>query len=346
MTTPTLRIRGLTKRYPSLTVLDGLDLDVAQGSLVALLGASGCGKTTLLRLVAGFDRPDGGTVELDGATIAADGTHVHPERRRIGVVPQEGAVFPHLSAAANVGFGLRRGRRRARVEQMLELVGMGGLGSRMPHELSGGQLQRVALARALAPEPALVLLDEPFAALDTGLRAAVRQQVREAVKAVGATAVLVTHDQEEALSMADEVAIMAAGRVVQQGEPMSVYQAPASAEVAGFLGDAMVLPASTDGTLASSVLGSVRVPPADAGSGQLVVRPEQVVVLPRGGAGVPGEVVSAQFFGHDAMVTVAVGDPATLVRSRVLGAPEHLAPGTPVSVFVKGEGTYFGMMRG
>lgn len=346
MTSPTLRIRGLTKHYPSLTVLDGLDLDVAPGSLVALLGASGCGKTTLLRLVAGFDRTDDGTIELDGAVVSGTGTHVHPERRRIGVVPQEGAVFPHLSAAANVGFGLPRGERKSRVEQMLELVGMGGLGSRMPHELSGGQLQRVALARALAPQPALVLLDEPFAALDTGLRAAVRQQVRDAIKVVGATAVLVTHDQEEALSMADEVAIMAAGRVVQQGEPMSVYRDPASAEVAGFLGDAMVLPAETDGTQASSVLGAVRVAGADAGSGHLVVRPEQVVVLPRGGAGVPGEVVSTQFFGHDAMVTVAVGDPSTQVRSRVLGAPVHLTPGTAVSVFVKGEGTFFGMMRG
>ncbi|MGB9374166.1 MAG: ABC transporter ATP-binding protein [Jiangellales bacterium] len=346
MTSPTLRIRGLAKHYPSLTVLDGLDLDVAQGSLVALLGASGCGKTTLLRLVAGFDRPDAGSIELDGTVISGGGRHVHPERRRIGVVPQEGAVFPHLSAAANVGFGLARGARRGRVEEMLDLVGMGGLGSRMPHELSGGQLQRVALARALAPRPALVLLDEPFAALDTGLRAAVRQQVREAVKAVGATAVLVTHDQEEALSMADEVAIMASGRVVQQGEPMSVYQSPASAQVAGFLGDAMVLPAATDGTYASSVLGSVRVAGAGAGSGHLVVRPEQVVVLPRGRAGVPGEVVRTQFFGHDAMVTVSVGDPATQVRSRVLGAPVHLTPGTPVSVFVKGEGTYFGMMGG
>jgi iron(III) transport system ATP-binding protein len=346
MTSPTLRIRGLTKTYPALPVLDGLDLDVAQGSLVALLGASGCGKTTLLRLVAGFDRPNSGTIELDGSVISGSGTHVHPERRRIGVVPQEGAVFPHLRVGANVGFGLARAGRAQRVEEMLDLVGLDGLGARMPHELSGGQLQRVALARALAPQPALVLLDEPFAALDTGLRAAVRQQVRAAITAVGATAVLVTHDQEEALSMADEVAIMASGRVVQQGEPMSVYQAPASAQVAGFLGDAMVLPATMDGVRTTSALGSVRVSPGVAGSGHLVVRPEQVVVLPRGGAGVPGEVVSAQFFGHDALLTVAVGDPSTQVRSRVLGAPTHLLPGTPVSVFVKGEGTYFGMMDG
>lgn len=344
----TLRLRGVAKSYaPSrandepVRVLLSADLDVEQGSLVAVLGPSGCGKTTLLRIVAGFDRPDSGTVELNGVTIAGPGVHVHPERRRIGVVPQEGAVFPHLSAAANIGFGLTRGSRRARVAEMLDLVGLGGMGRRMPHELSGGQLQRVALARALAPEPALVLLDEPFAALDTALRASVREQVREAIRAVGATALLVTHDQEEALSVADEVAILTGGRVVQQGPPMSVYASPSSPEVAAFLGDAMVLPASSDGSRAASALGAVRVSRSRAGKGHLVVRPEQVVVLPRGGAGVAGDVVGTQFFGHDALVTVALGTDGTVVRSRVLGAPQHLQPGTPVSVFVKGEGTYF-----
>ncbi len=346
--TTTLRLQGLRKSFsaghpdsPVVDVLRGADLRVEQGSLVAVLGPSGCGKTTLLRLVAGFDRPDAGSIELNGEVVSGEGVHVHPERRRIGVVPQEGAVFPHLTVAGNVGFGLARSRRTSTVEQMLELVGLAGLGSRMPHELSGGQLQRVALARALAPGPALVLLDEPFAALDTALRASVRAQVRNAIAAVGATAVLVTHDQEEALSVADEVAILQHGRVAQQGPPMSVYSHPASTDVAGFLGDAMLLAASCDGVHTQSALGSVRVPPSPHGTGHLVVRPEQVVVLPRGGAGVPGEVVMTQFFGHDALVTVALGDGTTLVRSRVLGAPEHLSAGTGVSVFVKGEGTYF-----
>jgi iron(III) transport system ATP-binding protein len=344
----TLRVRDVVKSFGAtrpgddpVEVLRGLDLDVEPGTLVAVLGPSGCGKTTLLRLVAGFDRPDAGTVELNGDTISGPGVHVHPERRRIGVVPQEGAVFPHLSAAANVGFGLDRAERRAQVDQMLDLVGLGGLGSRMPHELSGGQLQRVALARALAPSPALVLLDEPFAALDTALRVSMRAQVREAIRAVGATAVLVTHDQEEALSVADEVAILDRGRVIQHGPPMSVYSRPATAQVAGFLGDAMLLAAASDGAHALSALGSVRIGGATPGRGHLVVRPEQVVVLPRGGAGVPGNVVSTQFFGHDALVTVSVGETGTLVRSRVLGAPHHLRPGTEVSVFVKGEVTYF-----
>jgi iron(III) transport system ATP-binding protein len=343
--TPTLRVRGVSKRFRSpagdVEVLRGVDLDVETGSLVAVLGPSGCGKTTLLRLVAGFDRPDAGTIELDGALISGPGVSVAPERRRIGVVPQEGAVFPHLSVAANVGFGLSRSARGAKVDQMLDLVGLAGLGARMPHELSGGQLQRVALARALAPDPALVLLDEPFAALDTALRASVRTQVREAVRAVGATAVLVTHDQEEALSMADEVAIVQGGQVVQHGAPMRVYSHPETPDVAAFLGEAMLLAASSDGTHATSAVGSVRVGAAAPGGGYLMVRPEQLVILPRGGGGVPGEVVSAQFFGHDALVTVRVGPEGTLVRSRVLGAPVHLTRGTEVSVFVKGEGTYF-----
>ncbi len=342
----TLRVTDVTKTFRSgddpVPVLRGVSLEVRRGTLVAVLGPSGCGKTTLLRLVAGFDRPDTGSIELDGRPLSAPGRFVSPEQRAIGVVPQEGAVFPHLSVAGNVSFGLRRGRAaRVRVDEMLALVGLAGLGSRMPHELSGGQLQRVALARALAPAPSLVLLDEPFAALDTGLRASLRQEVRDAVRAVGATAVLVTHDQEEALSMADEVAVMTHGRMLQQGPPMRVYSEPSSADVAAFLGDAMLLDAVRDGERAISAVGAVRVAPGASGRGRLVLRPEQLVVLPRGGAGVPGTVVATQFFGHDALVTVSVGTSGTLVRSRVLGAPAHLTPGVEVSVFVKGEGTYF-----
>jgi iron(III) transport system ATP-binding protein len=343
--TTTLRIAGVTKAYPSaegaVSVLRGVDLAVRQGHLLAVLGPSGCGKTTLLRLVAGFDRPDEGTIDLHGETLASTTRVVPAERRAIGVVPQEGAVFPHLDVAGNVGFGLPRGvRRSGRVEEMLELVGLQGLASRMPHELSGGQLQRVALARALAPAPALVLLDEPFAALDTGLRATVRRQVLHAIRAVDATAVLVTHDQEEALSMADEVAIMRDGRIVQQGPPMLVYSEPSTTDVASFVGDAMVLEAVSDGERVHSALGAVRAGRPSPGAGRLVVRPEQVVVLPRGAAGVPGTVVTTDFFGHDAVVTVAV-DRSTPVRARVLGAPLHLAPGAEVSLFVKGEGAYF-----
>lgn len=341
--TATLRVKDVHKGYVAASgeveVLRGVDLDVQPGSLVAVLGPSGCGKTTLLRLIAGFDRPDAGTIELDGVTISGPAVHVNPERRHIGVVPQEGAVFPHLSVAGNVGFGLARGRRAPRVQQMLDLVGLGELADRMPHELSGGQLQRVALARALAPGPSLVLLDEPFAALDTALRATVRDQVAQAVRAVGTTAVLVTHDQEEALSMADEVAILQRGVIVQHDAPMSVYRRPATAEVAEFLGDSVLLDARADGEHVTSVLGTVRVRTAGEGTGQVLLRPEQLMILPRGGAGVPGTVVSTQYFGHDALVTVAVAD--ARIRSRVLGAPVHLTPGTEVSVIVAGEAAYF-----
>ena len=344
--TTTLRVGGVTKAYRSgaevVDVLCGVDLTVRRGHLLAVLGPSGCGKTTLLRLVAGFDRPDDGTIDLDGETLAGPSRFVPPERRAIGVVPQEGAVFPHLDVAGNVAFGLSRAARRSgRVEEMLELVGLEGLASRMPHELSGGQLQRVALARALAPAPALVLLDEPFAALDTGLRATVRRQVLHAIRAVGATAVLVTHDQEEALSMADEVAIMRDGSIVQQGPPMAVYSEPSTTEVASFVGDAMVLEAVSDGERVHSAVGSVRAGVPMPGAGRLVLRPEQIVVLPRGAAGVPGTVVTTDFFGHDALVTVAVDSAATVIRARVLGAPVHLTAGAEVSLFVKGEGAYF-----
>ena len=204
-----LVVRGLEKSFGSVRVLEELDLVVPAGRLAAVLGPSGCGKTTLLRIVAGFETADRGTVVLAGVQVAGPGVHLPPERRRVGVVPQEGALFPHLTVAGNVGFGLSRAQRRAgRIDELLGLVGLGGFGHRMPYEFSGGQQQRIALARALAPEPALVLLDEPFSALDTGLRAAVREDVRSALRAAGATAVLVTHDQEEALSMADLVAVM------------------------------------------------------------------------------------------------------------------------------------------
>src|SRR5690606_34432698 len=217
-----------------------------------------CGKTTLLRCIAGFERIDEGSIRLGDSVVAGPGVHQPPHRRRFAVVPQEGALFPHLSVAGNVGYGLDRAARdRGRVDEVLELVGLAGYGRRMPHELSGGQQQRVAVARALAPRPAMILLDEPFSALDAPLRAEPRRDVRPALHEDGATAILATHDQEEALSLADQVAVMRDGRVVQQGTPTSVYAAPADAWVGGFVGGAVLLPGSRSPAGVRTVLGDL-----------------------------------------------------------------------------------------
>ncbi|HEU0214009.1 MAG TPA: ABC transporter ATP-binding protein [Jiangellaceae bacterium] len=339
-----LVVRGLEKSFDGTQVLRGLDLDVPAGSLAAVLGPSGCGKTTLLRVVAGFEIADAGTVTVGGAVVAARGIHLPPERRRVGVVPQEGALFPHLDVAGNVGFGLpRSARRAARVGELLELVGLLGYGDRMPYELSGGQQQRVALARALAPDPALVLLDEPFNALDTGLRAAVREDVRSALRAAGATAVLVTHDQEEALSMADLVAVMAAGRIAQAAPPGELYTAPSDLGVATFVGDAVVLDAVATSAGADSPLGKLELYDSGVrGPGRVVVRPEQVV-LSNPANGVVGTVTGTVFYGHDAVVRVSVSAPGghVPVAARCQGLPPGVVIGDTVGLRVVGPVTFF-----
>jgi iron(III) transport system ATP-binding protein len=341
-----LVVRGLEKSFGSVRVLDGLDLVVPAGRLAAVLGPSGCGKTTLLRIVAGFETADSGTVAVGGVRVAGSGVHVPPERRRVGVVPQEGALFPHLTVAGNVGFGLTRVQRNAgRIDELLGLVGLGGFGDRMPYELSGGQQQRIALARALAPEPALVLLDEPFSALDTGLRAAVREDVRSALRAAGATAVLVTHDQEEALSIADLVAVMWGGRIAQAAPPGELYAAPADLEVATFVGDAVVFEAVATAMGADSPLGPLRLNDAAArGPGRVVVRPEQVILGAEVAEGaVVGTVVATAFYGHDALVQLAVAVPGGTVpvSARCQGMPAGLEIGRSVGLRVVGPVTFF-----
>jgi iron(III) transport system ATP-binding protein len=338
-----LTIYGLEKSFGPVPVLRGLDLEVAPGSLAAVLGPSGCGKTTLLRVVAGFERPDAGTVELDETLVASAAMSIPPERRRVGIVPQEGALFPHLTVAANVAYGLRRRDRRGRrVDDVLDLVGLADFGARMPHELSGGQQQRVALARALAPEPALILLDEPFSALDTGLRAAVRDDVRAALRAAGQTAVLVTHDQQEALSMADSVAVMRDGVVVQAASPSDLYAAPVDAGVATFVGEAMVVDADLRDGRAWSRLGDLVVR-GDAGlregPGRVVVRPEQVVLGPVSD-GMRARICSTVFYGHDALVLLELADGAEVLARTQGPLPVELANGE-VGVRVVGEVAFF-----
>jgi iron(III) transport system ATP-binding protein len=237
----TVVLRGVRKAFGSTAVLTGVDLDATPGSFLAILGPSGEGKTTLLRLIAGFEAPDAGTIEIDGEPVVGGGRSLPPERRRVGVVPQEGALFPHLTVAQNVGFGLRRRQGRAeRVAECLSLVGLEGFENRRPHQLSGGQQQRVAVARALAPRPSVVLLDEPFSALDAGLRAKVRHDVRQALRIAGTTSLLVTHDQEEAFSMADAVAVLRGGRIAQTDDPVTVYTNPSDLAVATFVGQGVL----------------------------------------------------------------------------------------------------------
>ncbi|MER6162539.1 ABC transporter ATP-binding protein [Streptomyces sp. NPDC001868] len=341
-----LHIERLAKSYgPQAPVLQGLDLSVPGGSLAAVLGPSGCGKTTLLRIVAGFLRADAGTVTVGGRTLAGPGVHLPPERRRIGIVPQEGALFPHVSVARNVAFGLTgldRGERRRRTEEMLDLVGLAGYGDRMPHELSGGQQQRIALARALAPRPALVLLDEPFNALDSALRTGVRADVRAALRATGATALLVTHDQQEALSTADLVAVVRQGRIVQCDTPQDLYRHPADPWVAGFVGDAVLLQGTVadSGSTAHTPLGPVVLasPPDGLHTGTVVLRPEQLRLTDSDTAAARGTVTDVCFYGHDAKVTIAVHGIDDTVDIRVAG-PLPVGPGQETGIRVTGEAT-------
>ncbi len=308
-TTPALRCTALTHRFGDTLAVDRVDLSVPRGSLTALLGPSGCGKTTVLRMVAGLLDPDEGRIEIDGHLVTGGGVAVPPERRNVGMVFQDYALFPHLSVARNVGYGLRhlpRGRRADRVAAALSLVGMEHLGARLPTALSGGQQQRVALARALAPEPDLILLDEPFSNLDAALRTAVREEVRAILRAAQQTAVFVTHDQEEALSLADLVAVMDQGRVHQIADPQTLYTRPATRFVAEFVGEADVLPGTRAGRyLVDTPIGRL---PTDralrAGEVTVVVRPESLA-LRRSGDGV-GVVTGLSYFGHDQLVTVEV----------------------------------------
>ncbi|MGH9088345.1 MAG: ABC transporter ATP-binding protein [Acidimicrobiales bacterium] len=355
-----LDVRDVSKAFGPQVVLDRLSLVAPAGSLTAILGPSGSGKTTLLRVLAGFERADGGAVTLggvvvDSAVAGGGGTYVAPEHRRIGYVPQEGGLFPHLTVARNVAFGLPRGRRRReRVEGLLAMVGMAEMGRRYPHQLSGGQQQRVALARALAVEPGLVLLDEPFSALDAGLRSAVRAEVRAVLRSAGATGLLVTHDQDEALSWADRVAVLRDGRVGQLDTPEGVYRRPADPDVAGFVGEANVLPGVAEPGGVRTVLGVHAVDGDGAGAegaieGEAVavlVRPEQVELMApgdlvaeeggSGGAPVAGRVRDYQYFGHDAVVRVDLaGAPPSPLVVRVMGG-SRWSPGDEVGVRVRG----------
>ena len=336
----TVRLDEVVARYDVSPVLDHVDLVAESHQITAVLGPSGCGKTTALRVVAGLHRPVAGTVSFDDRIVdGPGGRHVRAERRRVGIVPQDGALFPHLSVAGNVAFGLAKSADRMdRVFQLLDLVGLPAYGERSPHELSGGEQQRVALARALAPRPDVIVLDEPFAALDAQLRQDVRRDVCAVLRAEGATALLVTHDQDEALSAADSLAVMQAGRIVQQGRPAHVYRNPADLWIARFLGDAVVLPVEGVAGAVHCALGTVRVPDKRiSGSGSVMIRPEQIAIV-ADGDGVPAKVDDVEYFGHDALVRLAVSGETVAARVLAADVPER---GDLVDVTVNGEGRYY-----
>ncbi len=336
-------LREVTKSFGSHVAIDRVDLDVRSGTTMAVLGPSGCGKTTLLRLIAGFERAEAGSIALGGLMVDSPVRWAPPERRRIGIVPQEGALFPHLNVARNVGYGLSRaGRRRGRVEEVLALVGLTDSGSRMPHELSGGQQQRVAVARALAPRPGVVLLDEPFSALDAPLRTGIRADVVQALRTDGATAILVTHDQAEALSVADTVAVMREGTIVQVATPTTLYRRPRDIRVACFVGDAVVLDVAINGGVASTALGPLTVrrnngtvPPN--GTTQVMLRPEQLVLDAEGTPN--ATVVGRDYYGHDALLRLRLSD-GTAACARV-GSASDEAMDAQVAVSVLGEAMAF-----
>ncbi len=337
----TLRCAGLVKRFSGPVIVDRLDLTANKGEVVALLGPSGCGKTTTLRLIAGFEELDAGTVEVGGRTVATAGRLSEPpERRRVGMVFQDYALFPHLSVARNVSFGLPRwsgsGRRDERVAAALALVGLSDFGARMPHELSGGQQQRVALARALAPEPDVILLDEPFSNLDAELRATVRAEVRQILADAEATAVLVTHDQEEALSLSDRVAVMMEGRIVQVANPEELYHRPINRTVAAFVGDAQFLPGQGSGRRVACELGDLPAHGGATGPVEIMLRPEalRLALDPDGQEGTNGTVLTRAFYGHDQQMTVRL-DTGRVLAAR-LGSYGGIRPGDRVNVSVRG----------
>jgi iron(III) transport system ATP-binding protein len=309
-----IRLAGVSKRFGSVSAVEHTSLCVDRGEVVALLGPSGCGKTTLLRLVAGFERPDEGTVEIAGRVVSGRGAWVPPERRRVGMVFQDYALFPHLTVAENVGFGLPRGARAGRVAELLAIVGLDGLGARYPYELSGGQQQRVALARALAPSPELVLLDEPWSNVDPFLRETLRAEVTEIIRPLGVTVVLVTHDREEAFSLADRIALMRDGTVVQEGTSEELYFAPASRWAAEFVGAGNVLTGRVVGDRVETPLGSF---PANGAArkvdAEVLVRPELVGLDPDPSG--RAEVVGREFRGHDVFYRVLL-DGVELVSQR------------------------------
>ncbi|CAB4575857.1 MAG: ATP-binding cassette domain-containing protein [Actinobacteria bacterium] len=323
-----LSVSHLFVNFGDREVISDLSLDLAEGEIASLLGPSGCGKTTLLRAIAGLIQPSAGTIRFGSQLVGVSSVVLPPSKRKTGYVPQQGALFPHLSVAKNISFGLDREQySQSEISQiaaeMISLIGMSGLEDRMPYQLSGGQQMRVALARALAIKPKLILLDEPFAALDAAFRDELRTEVIGLLRSLGSTALLVTHDREEALVSSDRVILMRGGQVAQSGTPEEVYEAPNSAETAASTGDVLTLPAL------KSALGVIDYPlsiskssSADGQSGYVVIRPEEIRVSKEIGNGQEGVLKHIDYYGHDAMLTIDLTRSSTIIRARVAGPAE------------------------
>lgn len=309
-----LQFSKLCKNYGPATVVNNLNLSVQQGELITLLGPSGCGKTTTLRLIAGLEQPDSGSISIAERNVTSP--FIPPEKRGVGLVFQDYALFPHLSVLDNVLFGLKqlpKSERQSRAEETLALVGLTIFKDRMPHQLSGGQQQRVALARALAPRPNLLLLDEPFSNLDAQLRHTTRQEIRNILRESGTTALLVTHDQEEALAFSDRIVVMRAGQIEQIGQPHEVYGQPKTAFVANFLGRSNLFSGTAEGLMANTALGEV--PLAEEANGPVLIsiRPETLVITLEPNA-TEVEILAREYKGHDTTYTVKLGQQELLVH--------------------------------
>jgi iron(III) transport system ATP-binding protein len=331
--TNALECRHLGKIFTQNPVINDLSLSVEKGAFLTLLGPSGCGKTTTLRLIAGFENPDSGEISIAGQTVATPRHSLAPEKRRVGMVFQDYALFPHINVAKNIAFGLQGDAqsKQRRVDEMLELVDLSGLGKRMPYELSGGQQQRVALARALAPDPAILLLDEPFSNLDTALRAQVRAQVRSILQQAGSTAIFVTHDQEEALSLSDKVAVLFDGHLAQLDSPAKLYHQPANSAVAAFIGEANLLDGQANGDRVDCALGQLPLEQALNGPVEVLIRPENILLSENGTA--PNATVQwREFYGHDQRIGIQLHNGTQLIARS--GAEQHVTPGQSVYAHV------------
>lgn len=326
-----VQIERVAKSFGATEVLRDIDLSVEPGTSLALLGPSGCGKTTLLRLIAGLEVPDAGSISVGDTVMASSSSFVPPEKRNVGMVFQDWALFPHLTVGRNVGYGLARAERDGpRVVEALDMVGLADLKDRMPDTLSGGQQQRVALARAIAPRPSVLLLDEPFSNLDSALRVGVRTEVHSLLKSLEITSIFVTHDQAEAFVLGDLVAVMQGGQIEQLGTPRDIYQRPVSRWVASFVGDVNVAAGVADGSTADTVVGTVPLAEELTGDVEVLLRPEDLSVA----TGDQGTVVRTEYYGHDMMVTIDVAGTELVARTP---ASMAVTAGDGVAVTFRGE---------